>query len=163
MSRQIEELLKSYPAMLQKRNCLVYQLAHFKGISAEEVIESMYTSRQDGERVQTSSLSDKTAQIAMVYRERQDRLNREWYEYLEQQLRLTNDELAFLEAAIRSLPGTQAEIMWDMVVEQMKWDAIEQKYRISHTTLYRQRQRAISELEKLYTRREHDLAAYLLQ
>lgn len=163
MSRQIEELLKSYPAMLQKRNCLVYQLAHFKGISAEEVIESMYTSRQDGERVQTSSLSDKTAQIAMVYRERQDRLNREWYEYLEQQLRLTNDELAFLEAAIRSLPGTQAEIMWDMVVEQMKWDAIEQKYRISHTTLYRQRQRAISELEKLYARREHDLAAYLLQ
>ena len=163
MSRQIEELLKSYPAMLQKRNCLVYQLAHFKGISAEEVIESMYTSRQDGERVQTSSLSDKTAQIAMVYRERQDRLNREWYEYLEQQLRLTNDELACLEAAIRSLPGTQAEIMWDMVVEQMKWDAIEQKYRISHTTLYRQRQRAISELEKLYARREHDLAAYLLQ
>lgn len=163
MSRQIEELLKSYPAMLQKRNCLVYQLAHFKGISAEEVIESMYTSRQDGERVQTSSLSDKTAQIAMVYRERQDRLNREWYEYLEQQLRLTNDELAFLEAAIRSLPSTQAEIMWDMVVEQMKWDAIEQKYRISHTTLYRQRQRAISELEKLYARREHDLAAYLLQ
>lgn len=163
MSRQIEELLKSYPAMLQKRSCLVYQLAHFKGISAEEVIESMYTSRQDGERVQTSSLSDKTAQIAMVYRERQDRLNREWYEYLEQQLRLTNDELAFLEAAIRSLPGTQAEIMWDMVVEQMKWDAIEQKYRISHTTLYRQRQRAISELEKLYARREHDLATYLLQ
>ena len=163
MSRQIEELLKSYPAMLQKRNCLVYQLAHFKGISAEEVIESMYTSRQDGERVQTSSLSDKTAQIAMVYRERQDRLNREWYEYLEQQLRLTNDELAFLEAAIRSLPGMQAEIMWDMVVEQMKWDAIEQKYRISHTTLYRQRQRAISELEKLYARREHDLAEYLLQ
>lgn len=53
--------------------------------------------------------------------------------------------------------------MWDMVVEQMKWDAIEQKYRISHTTLYRQRQRAISELEKLYARREHDLAAYLLQ
>lgn len=163
MSRQIEELLKSYPAMLQKRNCLVYQLAHFKGISAEEVIESMYTSRQNGERVQTSALSDKTAQIAMVYRERQDRLNREWYEYLEQQLRLTNDELAFLKAAIRSLPGTQAEIMWDMVVEQMKWDAIEQKYRISHTTLYRQRQRAISELEKLYARREHDLAAYLLQ
>lgn len=162
MSRRIEELLKSYPEMVQKRNCLAYQLAHFKGLSAEEVIESMYTPRQDGERVQTSTLSDKTAQIAMAYRERQERMNQEWYGYLEAQLKALNDELVFLEAAIRSLPGTQAGIMWDMIVEQMKWDAIEQKYRISHTTLYRQRRRAISELENLYAHQDHELAAYLL-
>lgn len=162
MSRRIEELLKSYPEMVQKRNCLAYQLAHFKGLSAEEVIESMYTPRQDGERVQTSTLSDKTARIAMAYRERQERLNREWYGYLEAQLKALNDELVFLEAAIRSLSGTQAGIMWDMIVEQMKWDAIEQKYRISHTTLYRQRRRAISELENLYAHQDHELAAYLL-
>ncbi len=162
MSKRVEAILKSYPEMVQKRNCLAYQIAHFKGLSAEEVIESMYTPRQDGERVQTSTISDKTAQIAMVYQERRERMNREWYEYLEQQLRLVNDEIAFLEAAIRALPGTQAGIMWDMIVEQMKWDAIEGKYRISHTTLYRQRQRAISELEKLYAHQDHDLAAYLL-
>lgn len=30
------------------------------------------------------------------------------------------------------------------------------------TTLYRQRQRAISELEKLYAHQDHDLAAYML-
>ncbi len=162
MSKRIEAILKSYPEMVQKRNCLSYQIAHFKGLSAEEVIESMYTPRQDGERVQTSTISDKTAQIAMVYQERRERMNREWYEYLEQQLRLVNDEVAFLEAAIRVLPGTQAGIMWDMIVEQMKWDAIEGKYRISHTTLYRQRQRAISELEKLYAHQDHDLAAYML-
>lgn len=162
MSRRIEELLKSYPEMVQKRNCLAYQLAHFKGLSVEEVIESMYTSRQDGERVQTSTLSDKTARIAMAYRERQERMNQEWYEHLEAQLKALNDELVFLEAAIHSLPGTQAGIMWDMIVEQMKWDAIEQKYRISHTTLYRQRHRAISELENLYAHQDHELAAYLL-
>lgn len=162
MSRRIEELLKSYPEMVQKRNCLAYQLAHFKGLSAEEVIESMYTSRQDGERVQTSTLSDKTARIAMAYRERQERMNQEWYEHLEAQLKALNDELVFLEAAIHSLPGTPAGIMWDMIVEQMKWDAIEQKYRISHTTPYRQRHRAISELENLYAHQDHELAAYLL-
>lgn len=162
MSKRIEAILKSYPEMVQKRNCLAYQIAHFKGLSAEEVIESMYTPRQDGERVQTSTISDKTAQIAMVYQERRERMNREWYEYLEHQLRLVNDEVTFLEAAIQALPGTQAGIMWDMIVEQMKWDAIEGKYRISHTTLYRLRQRAISELEKLYAHQDHDLAAYML-
>lgn len=44
------------------------------------VIGEMYTPRQDGERVQTSNLSDKTAQIALDYQECRERINREWYE-----------------------------------------------------------------------------------
>ena len=163
MSKRIEAILKSYPEMVQKRNCLAYQIAHFKGLSAEEVIESMYTPRQDGERVQTSTISDKTAQIAMVYQERTLRSYSPGGILIAlAAARLGNDEVTFLEAAIQALPGTQAGIMWDMIVEQMKWDAIEGKYRISHTTLYRQRQRAISELEKLYAHQDHDLAAYML-
>ncbi len=162
MSKRIEALLKGYPAMIQERDCLAYQIAHFKGLSVEEVIESMYTNRQDGDRVQTSTTSDKTAQIALVYQERWEQLNREWHEHLEMQLRTLHEELSFLEAAIRSLPDLQARIMWDIVVEQMKWEVIEQKYRISHTTLYRQRRRAISQLECLYAQRQQELASFML-
>ena len=75
MSVRIEKLIAEYPDMVRDRKCLAYQIAHFRGLSAEEVIESMYTPRQDGERVQTSSLSDKTAQIAMNYRDRLNRMN----------------------------------------------------------------------------------------
>lgn len=162
MSRRIEKLLKEYPQMVQTRNCLAYQLAHFKGLTAEEVIESMYTPRQDGERVQTSNLSDKTAQIALDYQTRREQMNREWYSQMEQELCRLNDEVVFLESALRSLPGTLSAVMWDIVVEQMKWDAVENKHAISHTTLYRQRRRAISELDKLYEKHEHDMIAYML-
>ena len=41
MSGRVEKLLKAYPEMIQKRDCLAYQLAHFKGLSAEDVIDSM--------------------------------------------------------------------------------------------------------------------------
>ena len=43
MSGRVEKLLKAYPEMIQKRDCLAYQLAHFKGVSAEDVIASMMT------------------------------------------------------------------------------------------------------------------------
>ena len=104
MSERVEKLLKAYPEMIQKRDCLAYQLAHFKGLSAKDVIDSMMTPKVDGERVKSSRLSDKTAQIALEYRDRQARFNREWYEWLEKQWQLLNDEIVFLESAISSLP-----------------------------------------------------------
>ena len=51
MSVRIEKLIAEYPDMVRDRKCLAYQIAHFRGLSAEEVIESMYTPRQDGERL----------------------------------------------------------------------------------------------------------------
>ncbi len=163
MSKRVEAILKSYPEMVKKRNCLAYQIAHFKGLSAEEVIESMYTPRQDGERVQTSTISDKTAQIAMVYQERRERMNREWYEYLEAQLKALNDELVFFEAALDSLPGRLPEFMRDLVINSIPWDALECKYRISRFTVSAYRKKAICELEKRYAERDRAITAYMLE
>lgn len=41
MSVRIEKLIAEYPDMVRDRKCLAYQIAHFRGLSAEEVIESM--------------------------------------------------------------------------------------------------------------------------
>ncbi len=163
MSKRVEAILKSYPEMVQKRNCLAYQIAHFKGLSAEEVIESMYTPRQDGERVQTSTISDKTAQIAMVYQERRERMNREWYEYLEAQLKALNDELVFFEAALDSLSGRLPCIMRDMVIDHLTWNELAQKYYVSQRMIGKYRKKAIAELELLYTDRETKDIAFLLE
>lgn len=163
MSKRVEAILKSYPEMVQKRNCLAYQIAHFKGLSAEEVIESMYTPRQDGERVQTSTISDKTAQIAMVYQERRERMNREWYEYLEAQLKALNDELLFFEAALDSLSGRLPCIMRDMVIDHLTWNELAQKYYVSQRMIGKYRKKAIAELESLYADRETKDIAFLLE
>lgn len=119
MSGRVEKLLKAYPEMIQKRDCLAYQLAHFKGVSAEDVIASMMTPKVDGERVKSSNLSDKTAQIALEYREKQARMNREWYAYLEKQLQDVTGEIVFLESAIRALPERYAELAWDLFIRRI--------------------------------------------
>ena len=163
MSGRVEKLLKAYPEMIQKRDCLAYQLAHFKGGSAEDVIASMMTPKVDGERVKSSNLSDKTAQIALEYREKQARMNREWYAYLEKQLQAVNDEIVFLESAIDSLPDKLAFFMRDLVIEHLTWDALENKYHISRFTVSAYRKKAIRELDARYDEREKEMIAYMLE
>ena len=151
MSARVEKLISEYPQMVSQKKCLAYQ-----------VITSMYTAHHEGERVQTSGTSDKTAQIALNYESRMERLNREWYEHLEKQLLELTDELNFFEGALHALPVEMADVMWDLVVEQMKWDAVEQKYCISHTTVYRMRKKAIVLLDKMYEQHDTATASYLL-
>ncbi len=162
MSKRIEKLLKDYPQMVQERNCLAHQLAHFRGVTAEEVIESMYTPRQDCERVQTSTLSDKTAQIALEYQNRMERLNREWYGQLEKQLYAVTDEVVFLESALESLSGKLPDIMRDLVVNRLSWNEIAEKHYVSRSMIAKYRKKAIDELDVLYRKRDTNTARFIL-
>lgn len=162
MSTRVETLIRDYPQMVVEKRCLADQLAHFRGLSATEVIESMYTPRMDGERVQTSGASDKTAQIAMNYRERMERINREWFESLEQQLRCLNDELSFFEATLRSLPDGMAEVMNDLVTTQLTWEAIAAKHHMSRANVGKIRKRCIAIMDTLYAAHDQQTTAYLL-
>ena len=162
MSTRVETLIRDYPQMVVEKRCLTEQLANFRGLSATEVIESMYSPCVDGERVQTSGTSDKTAQIAMNYRERMERINREWFEGLEQQLHALNEELSFFEAALRSLPDGMSEVMNDLVKTQLTWDAIAAKHHMSRANVGKIRKRCIAIMETLYAAHDQQTAAYLL-
>ena len=162
MSARVEKLISEYPQMVSQKKCLAYQVAHFRGLSPEDVIASMYTPKHDGERVQTSGTSDKTAQIALNYESRMVRLNREWYEHLEKQLVELTDELNFFEGALRSLPGEASQVMWDLVVEGMTWDTVADVHHMSRANVGKLRKRAILELDKLYALRDTAAAAYML-
>lgn len=162
MNKQLERVLKEYPQMVLERNMLKHQMAHFKGVTAEEVIESMYTPHNEGERVQTSTLSDKTAQIAMSYQERMERINREWYEYLVKQYSILNDQVVFFENALASLPKPYCDIMQDMILHQMTWDALAAKHSVCRMTLNRYRKKALADLSLLYDRHEQETVSYLL-
>ena len=162
MSARVEKLISEYPQMVSQKKCLAYQVAHFRGLSPEDVITSMYTPRHDGERVQTSGTSDKTAQIALNYESRTLRLNREWYEHLEKQLVELTDELNFFEGALRSLPVNISQVMWDLVVEGMTWDAVADVHHMSRANVGKLRKRAILELDKLYVLRDSTAADYIL-
>lgn len=162
MNKRLERMLKNYPAMVRERDSIAHQIAHFKGLTAEEVIESMYTAHSDGERVQTSNLSDKTAQIAMNYQEKMERINREWYEHLEKRMMFLTSEIQCFESALDTLPERQAAIMRDMITGDITWNAMCLVHRISRTTLAKHRKRAIARLSEIYDQNDRETVNYML-
>ncbi|MGM9775722.1 MAG: hypothetical protein ACI3ZG_02955 [Candidatus Coprenecus sp.] len=162
MRERIEALIRDYQKNKMELKCLEHQIRNFRGISENEMIDTMYFTQPEGERVQTSGVSDKTAKIAMSYRERMDAMNEEWYQHLEKQYFALAEEISFFESAVKALPGKMGEIMQDMIFSQASWDELADKHFVGRTTIWRYRQKAIDELVVLYEKHEAEMTAYML-
>ena len=162
MRERIEALIRDYQKNKMELKCLEHQIRNFRGISENEMIDTMYFTQPEGERVQTSGVSDKTAKIAMSYRERMDAMNEEWYQHLEKQYFALAEEISFFESAVKALPGKMGEIMQDMIFSQASWDELADKHFVGRTTIWRYRQKAIDELVVLYEKHEAERLAYML-
>lgn len=162
MRERIEALIRDYQKNKMELKCLEHQIRNFRGISENEMIDTMYFTQPEGERVQTSGVSDKTAKIAMSYRERMDAMNEEWYQHLEKQYFALAEEISFFESAVKALPGKMGEIMQDMIFSQASWDELADKHFVGRTTIWRYRQKAIDELVVLYEKHEVEMTAYML-
>ena len=162
MRERIEALIRDYPKNKMELKCLEHQIRNFRGISENEMIDTMYFTQPEGERVQTSGVSDKTAKIAMSYRERMDAINEEWYQHLEKQYFSLAEEISFFESAVKALPGEMGEIMQDIVFSQTSWEEVADKHYVSRRTIGRYRQKAIDKLVVLYEKHEAEMTAYML-
>lgn len=162
MREKIETLIRDYPKLKMELKCLEHQIRNFRGISEEEMIDSMYFSQPEGERVQTSGVSDKTARIAMSYRERMDAINQDWYQHLEKQYVALAEEVEFYESAVKALQGKLGEVAQDLFLKQLSWENVGEKHYISRATVSRYRIRAIDALVVLYEKHEAELVAYML-
>lgn len=162
MSERIEKIMKEYPKMIMERTCLEYQIRNFIGITETDIIDVMSFTKSGGERVQTSSISEKTANIAITYRKKMERINREWQDHLENKYVILLEEIIFLESAIASLSGNLSEVIYDMVMQGLTWDELAYKYHISRTMVAKYRKKAIKELEMLYSIHEREIEEYIL-
>ena len=162
MSERIEKIMQEYQQMVMERTCLENQILNFKGITETEMIDSMYFSHPEGERVQTSGVSEKTATIAMTYRNQMERINLDWREHLEKQHSMLAEELIFFEAAVLSLSGILPDFISDMVIEGLTWDDLADKYHVSRTMVAKYRKKAIRELQILYAIHDKEIAEYIL-
>lgn len=162
MSERIEKLIRDYPKNKMELECLKHQICNFRGVTETDVIDSMFFSQPEGERVQTSGTSDKTARIAINYRQRMERINNEWYEHLEKQYMELSEEIRFFESEVSSLQGVPGKVMADLVLREMTWEKVAEKYYISRRTVGNYRAKAMVELENLYESRDAELVAYML-
>lgn len=158
-----EDVFNKYQELKKEQKVLKFQISRFKGITPDDIIESMTFSHAEGERVQTSGVSDKTGKIAVNYKKIADRENDEWFSYLISRLEYVNDEIDFFEYALKELSDKIREIIWDMVIVHMSWADIEEKYHISHAALGRYRKNAIKELEIIYGMRDKQTEIFMLK
>ncbi|MDD4432106.1 MAG: hypothetical protein PHN48_00230 [Parabacteroides sp.] len=154
-------MIREYESMKRERQILLSQMNSI-GFTEEDVIASMCFSHPDGERVQSSELSDKTAKVAISFRERQRKMNEDFFSYLLKQYEHLDEEIIFLEEAIRRLPGKEGEIMQALVLEGMTWDELEVSKYLNRRTISDYRRKAIDSLVREYQLRESQVAAYLL-
>ena len=110
-----ETMMKEYKSLKRELSVTGFQLHRFEGISENEMIESMLYSRHEGERVQTSTLSDKTAGIAVNYRKIMERENDGWYQYLFNRYLYLSEEIDFFERSVSALSGQLPGVVMDLV------------------------------------------------
>lgn len=112
--------------------------------------------------MQTSGVSDKTARIAVSYKDKVNSINKEWQDHLEKKHAVIVEELIFFESAVLSLSGILPKFISDMVIKGLSWDNLADKYHISRTMVAKNRKKAIRELEALYIIQDKAVAEYIL-
>ena len=162
MTGRVEKIMQEYRQMVMERSCLENQIKNFKGLTELEMIDSLQFSQPDGERVQTSGISDKTARIAVSYKDKVNSINKEWQDHLEKKHAVIVEELIFFESAVLSLSGILPKLISDMVIKGLSWDNLADKYHISRTMVAKNRKKAIRELEALYILQDKAVAEYIL-
>ncbi len=158
-----ENMMKEYKNMKKELTILEFQLGQFKGISEEDMIQSMQLSHPDGdERVQTSTLSDKTAKVAMNYRQIIERENDAWFDFLWERHRKMTEEVEFFEGSVRNLSGILPDLIMKMVSGESTWDDLAAEYDISRRSIGNYKKKAITELNKAYQVRESCVQEFIL-
>lgn len=127
-----EAVFKEYRTMKKELSVLQFQMSRFQGVDENDLILSMQFSHpEEGDRVQTSNISDKTASAAMNYRQIMERENEEWFDFLWSRYRYVSEEISFFESSVAALPGNLSGVMWDLVEGELTWESIAMKYHVT--------------------------------
>lgn len=158
----VEKLFKEYDKWKKDMKFLEFELSRFQGVPYDDVIESLCFSNPQEERVQNSSISDKTGKTALIYRQVKERMDDEWFEFLLERYQSLKEQTDFFEYAVEQLSGRLPEVIWDMIMEKMSWQELMIKYRISHAMIGKYRKKALEELQMIYTLRNQHSDNYML-
>jgi len=145
IKQRVEWLLKNYHEIKRHLDRLNYEIKRFTGLSYEQVIETMNYAAPEGERVQTSNISDKSGRLALSYRDYADQLNSDVMG-LAKEYHAQKDEMDVLDYCIQLLEPSLSEIITDMYINKITWDEICEKNHISRKTLARYRKTGISQI-----------------
>jgi DNA-directed RNA polymerase specialized sigma24 family protein len=156
----VAEMLGNYHELKRTLGILEFKIENYEmyRISKERTIEEMTYATPRGERVTTSGISDKTARIALKYESVTEANNDEHLEYLENVYKAKRFELEMLDRSIALLPKEQSEIVVDFAINGISQRDLSVKYNMSRSTIARQYESALVEIEKTYQDLTHGVA-----
>ena len=157
-----EKMIREYPKMKKELALLSSQIENYQGLTEDDVIEMMlFRGHDNTERVQTSNISDSTAEIALKYKQVMDRENRQWLHFLLDRYWELRAEIDFLEQSIRLLPDELRELMEKIVFEGRTWDEMESELYVCRSTVGNRRRQAIKLLDEAYAMRYRAESDYI--
>lgn len=162
MREHVEKMIADYPKMLGLRAALKNQIERYRPVSTEDVIESMTFSQPSDDRVQTSTISDKTCRIALLYRDRVNQLNEEMIGTWVKEYSYLDEEIGFLESSIRKLPDNLQDVMSLLVLDGDTWDEVEGCLRMNRKAIASCRREALGLLTVEYQKRASQIEAVIL-
>lgn len=155
-------MISEYTHMVRECERLKRQIETQEFLSADELICAMSFSHPEGERVQSSDMSDKTARIAMGYREKLDRINDDLMVPMQKRYDALDTEISVLETSIDELPEDMTIAMHELVIDVFSWEEVAANLYVSFTKFQKLRRAAIENLVRAYQKRESQLARELL-
>ena len=149
-----------YKSMCKELAMVSYEIAHFTGISQEDIIEALTFIRFDGDRIQFSGIQRRTEMIALNSKEIAVNENHEWLDYLLKRYEYLDDEISFFEFCIRQMGEKKSDIIFELLDGDLTWDQIANAYYISRSMVAVYRKEAIKELNRCYEMRDEMRAKY---
>ena len=165
--QEVRVLLKEFgadklSAMKRELQITEFQLSRFNSVDENDIIEAMQFSHPEGERVQSSTLSDKTAKATLNYKNIAKSENDEWFDFLIQRHEYLREELDSFTDSISKLPGVLPGIITDLLDGGMTWDMMTSRYHVSWTMISKYKKSAIKELDIMYEMWGRQTDTYIL-
>lgn len=158
-----EEMFHNYNELRQQRALLDMQIQYYSGVSEADIIESQtFGHPDDNDRVQSSTISDKTASIAMRLRKMIARDNKAYYKFLLDEYRQVDEEICFFEKALETMGHPKADIILEMVRDGSTWDTLAHEYCVSRSTIRNYKNEAVEVLNDAYDKRDAINAKFML-
>lgn len=146
----VEYLLKNYHQIKREIEMLKPLLNQDIYESMEETIEGMVFKTSQEEKVQSTKVSDKTASIALTYRQENERENLKEKRDLEKVIKGNERELLQLEQVIETLSSQYNKVIKGIYIKRQSRKQLCSQLFISENTLNRYRKKGVEEMVRVF-------------
>lgn len=143
-------LLKNHSRMAREAATLRFELKNFVRVGDDEIIEEMALPHRMGDGIRSGRISDKTADVALRYREVADRVNEEAYKAVVHRLCALETAIERLDFYLAQLDKTQAEVLQGYYFERKTWREMQERMDLATKSLRRIRDTAVASLAEQY-------------